>query len=614
MRSLGLATRFKRYFKVLIEVEASRLCMIGQRLQLEHAQENYECPLLYHDFDIPKESDPTKKLLEVQSVNWQVPGHNLLPDVNLSAFLTWYQSFMLPILALQTLLPNIPEIEALLDAREAANARPPPLNDDDSDEEESLEQIEARELAEMKWALTYVQQHTPEGGTDLIVPDEWIFGAAQDDDLVGFLNYIYRGSEHVDIYCKDEDGYTLLMTACAHGSTQVARVLLHLEVAQVDHVAPDGQTALVLAIVEGYDAIVKALMDQPGARDVVGFDHADTEEEQREIRVADAYLLCVCATRNFVETLRVLVEHPRYISCSNVKDQFGRTALCCAAAEGDIAVARHLCNIPDFDINQLGLYTRVVRDLENKEKRPNLREIPATPLQIAVRHNFIKLAKLLLKHGADPNIRNENNSSSCMLEATANGNFEMMELLLQHKAKLGAKGESGNTEAMLAAFLGDYAAVQLLMAHGASTEATNNAGETVTDIVQNLHRRRLEEVLEMDLDAMGCATSPAIQAEASDKFDAQAALAKAAREQRGEKERRAQPVMNSAQLAQVLMDLGIHTQYGFRFQQLVSFIFRSTDRNGDGGIQKEEFVACYHRYLWIRKLSKSDDEIDILVS
>ena len=118
----------------------------------------------------------------------------------------------------------------------------------------------------------------------------------------------------------------------------------------------------------------------------------------------------------------------------------------------------------------------------------------------------------------------------------------------------------------------------------------------------------------MDLDAMGCATSPAIQAEASDKFDAQAALAKAARERRGEKERRAQPVMNSAQLAQVLMDLGIHTQYGFRFQQLVSIEFRRTDRNGDGGIQKEEFVACYHRYLWIRKLSKSDDEIDILVS
>ena len=590
--------------------------MFGQRLQLEHAQQNHVCPLLYHDFDKPTTDEEGVKNseLKAQAVNWQVTGHNILPEVNLDAFMEWYYTCMLQILALKSLLPNVPEMEALLEAKEAADKQP--KSDADGNEiEETLEQIEAREWAEMEWALAYVREHTPEGGTDLLVPDEWLFGATQDDDLVGFLNYIIRGEEHVDLYCTDEDGYTLLMTACAYGSTQVARLLLHLQVAQVDYVAPDGQTALVLAILEGQDAIVKALMDQPGARDVVGYEHAESEEERTQIRVSDAYLLCVCATQNFVETLRVLVQHPRYMSCANVKDQFGRTALCCAASLGGIDIARHLCNIPDFDIDQLGFYKRVVRDLDNKEKVLQAREIPATALLVAVRHNHIELAQMLLEKGADPNIKNERNSSSCMLEATGNGNFAMMQLLLQHKTQLDAHGESGNTEVMLAAFLGDYAAVQLLMAHGASTEATNNAGETVADIVQNLHRLRLGELLAMDLSALGTAdTSAAIQAEASAVFDEQVAIATAARKKRGERERRAQPVINAPQLSNILMKLGIDKQYGFRFQQLVSFEFRRTDRNGDGGMTKDEFVASYHRYLWIRKLSKSDEEIEILVS
>ena len=70
--------------------------------------------------------------------------------------------------------------------------------------------------------------------------------------------------------------------------------------------------------------------------------------------------------------------------------------------------------------------------------------------------------------------------------------------------------------------------------------------------------------------------------------------------------------MSPAQLSNALAMLGLQTKYGARrFPYFTAFEFQRTDWDGNGTIEFNEFSGCYRRFLWIQKISKTDEEIGL---
>ena len=102
-----------------------------------------------------------------------------------------------------------------------------------------------------------------------------------------------------------------------------------------------------------------------------------------------------------------------------------------------------------------------------------------TPLHQAASSGNLKVAKLLIDHGADPNA---NGSAGTILHELIyrklESGTEMAKLLLKGGAKINQKFSSGNTELHLAA-LNDYAdIIPVLVKYGANINAINEYGHT----------------------------------------------------------------------------------------------------------------------------------------
>lgn len=96
--------------------------------------------------------------------------------------------------------------------------------------------------------------------------------------------------------------------------------------------------------------------------------------------------------------------------------------------------------------------------------RPIEQSSPGRPQQ------RLAVVKVLLKAGADPNLRAENDWTP-LHEAVAAGNTEIVELLLQHGAKVDAPTHSGRTPLHLGSAPNGLAIGKLLVKHGAKVDA-----------------------------------------------------------------------------------------------------------------------------------------------
>ncbi len=102
-----------------------------------------------------------------------------------------------------------------------------------------------------------------------------------------------------------------------------------------------------------------------------------------------------------------------------------------------------------------------------------------TLLYHAIDSRQLKAARLLLKKGADPNMRTDGKTP--LIFAIGTQNADMAELLLNFGADVNGKDEKGNTPLIYAAYLGNIELARLLVSEGANYNYRNAAKKTALD-------------------------------------------------------------------------------------------------------------------------------------
>ncbi len=107
-----------------------------------------------------------------------------------------------------------------------------------------------------------------------------------------------------------------------------------------------------------------------------------------------------------------------------------------------------------------------------------------TALTLAQEHsgeNRVALLRMLLEHGANPNVHVGEDGISPLLAAVVNHDIPSAELLLEYGASVDTPGDAGSTPLMMAAGYGYTALVEHLLARGASITRQDGDGNDALD-------------------------------------------------------------------------------------------------------------------------------------
>jgi len=97
------------------------------------------------------------------------------------------------------------------------------------------------------------------------------------------------------------------------------------------------------------------------------------------------------------------------------------------------------------------------------------------PFELAVVGNNCSVVELFLRLGQDPNV--DRGGGTPLMDAAANGNIELLQLLLKYGAKPDYLTSAGGTALMSA--VGHTEIFKILINHGANIHARDNYGRTV---------------------------------------------------------------------------------------------------------------------------------------
>ncbi len=113
------------------------------------------------------------------------------------------------------------------------------------------------------------------------------------------------------------------------------------------------------------------------------------------------------------------------------------------------------------------------------------RDIGATPLCNAAQNWYVKVAELLLKNGADPNIGCTNGGFIPLYTASQEGHVEIVELLLERGANIDVVRTDYNaTSLFIAAQQGHLEVVKVLLENGADFNIPTKSGTTPLSIAK----------------------------------------------------------------------------------------------------------------------------------
>ena len=181
--------------------------------------------------------------------------------------------------------------------------------------------------------------------------------------------------------------------------------------------------------------------------------HVDKLKHGRSLLLSAAY-------REDLNSIPLLVENGVNV---NEKNSFGDTTLSCVL---------QLARSPNSAMEITKLLLKLGADINLKNDKFE------TPLQIACSVNLDKVAELLLEHGSQPNVKNAHDSYSPLHHAGQNDNANLVKILLQYGADANIKCKDKPTPLHLAASLKSVHTAQVLLEYGVEVEAIDVSGRT----------------------------------------------------------------------------------------------------------------------------------------
>ncbi|XP_013409361.1 uncharacterized protein LOC106172957 isoform X1 [Lingula anatina] len=203
----------------------------------------------------------------------------------------------------------------------------------------------------------------------------------------------------------------------------------------------NGQTVLHVAAESGQRLMVYLLL-QAGASPNV----SDKDFYTPLMRAAE---------NNHVEIMEDLIRAGAEVQA---KGEDGMTCLHVAARSGHLESIKYLLTVDQVDIN--------VKD-----------DGGWSPIVWASEHSHVETVKYMLDHGADPNMR-DNEENIALHWAAFSGSIDIAELFLNYGCDLESVNEHGDKPLHIAARQDHYESVVLFLARGADSEARNREEET----------------------------------------------------------------------------------------------------------------------------------------
>lgn len=131
-----------------------------------------------------------------------------------------------------------------------------------------------------------------------------------------------------------------------------------------------------------------------------------------------------------------------------------------------------------------------------------------TPLHFASLYGHPKVARLLLEHGADVNLKSDHGDTPLRFLSDADRNLEVAKLLLDHSADPNARSIPGWNSLYEALRRGHRDLTSLLLKHGADTNARDVDGFTLLYVAPRNGDLKVAQgllvVLELDVDVNPC--------------------------------------------------------------------------------------------------------------
>jgi len=124
-----------------------------------------------------------------------------------------------------------------------------------------------------------------------------------------------------------------------------------------------------------------------------------------------------------------------------------------------LAVKKNHLNIAKMLLKRRNVKSKI--DIKNKT-------VEATPLEFAILSNYDEMAKLLIDHGANVNVRDSKYRHSILHSACHTGTLDIVKVLIEKGADIEAKTHDGLTPLMTAVMFKKVTIVQYLLEQGAN--------------------------------------------------------------------------------------------------------------------------------------------------